>query len=142
MLRPKRLFALLRQLAPIAVSLPLVAANTDDCSIAFRLVGDEGNAGIAAELADPDADTDRDGLTNGQELELPNVDDLPDEVMQDPVFFRTQGKQRGRDGCRIPLPWESGISPFGFGAAGSQPWLPMPEYWGDYSIAKQNAQSE
>ena len=40
MLRPKRLFALLRQLAPIAVSLPLVAANTDDCSIAFRLVGD------------------------------------------------------------------------------------------------------
>ena len=78
MLRPKSLFALLRQLAPIAVSLPLVAANTDDCSIAFRLVGDEGDAGIAAELADPDADTDRDGLTNGQELEIGTDPENPD----------------------------------------------------------------
>jgi alpha-glucosidase len=77
-------------------------------------------------------------IYNGQELELPNVDDLPDEVMQDPVFFRTEGKQRGRDGCRIPLPWESGTSPFGFGVTGSKPWLPMPAYWGDYAIAKQN----
>ena len=81
-------------------------------------------------------------IYNGQELELPNVDDLPDEVMQDPVFFRTEGKQRGRDGCRIPLPWESGTSPFGFGPAGSKPWLPMPEYWGDYAIAKQNIDPE
>ena len=79
MMRPSRLFALLRQLAPLAVSLPLVAANTDDCSIAIRLVGDEEPATTEdADIDDPDADSDRDGLTNGQELELGTDPQDPD----------------------------------------------------------------
>jgi alpha-glucosidase len=81
-------------------------------------------------------------IYNGQELELPNVDDLPDEVLQDPVFFRTEGAQKGRDGCRIPMPWEAGVSPFGFGPADSKPWLPMPATWSEFAVAVQSSQSD
>ena len=43
-------------------------------------------------------------LYQGQELGLEEVD-LPDEVRQDPIFKRTGGERKGRDGCRVPLPW-------------------------------------
>ena len=46
----------------------------------------------------------------GEELGLPQVTDLPDEVLQDPTFFRTGGAERGRDGCRVPLPWSGDAS--------------------------------
>ncbi|MEA2827868.1 MAG: alpha-glucosidase [Actinomycetota bacterium] len=65
----------------------------------------------------------------GEELGLPQVTDLPDEVLQDPTFFRTGGLERGRDGCRVPLPWSGTEAPFGFGPAGSTPWLPQPPDW-------------
>jgi alpha-glucosidase len=45
-------------------------------------------------------------IYQGEELGLPNVEDLPDELLQDPVFKRSNGEMRGRDGCRVPLPWE------------------------------------
>ena len=41
----------------------------------------------------------------GEELGLPEVEDLPDEVLQDPIFLRSGGTDPGRDGCRVPLPW-------------------------------------
>ena len=41
----------------------------------------------------------------GEELGLPEVLDLPDELRQDPTFGRTEGAEKGRDGCRVPLPW-------------------------------------
>ena len=44
-------------------------------------------------------------IYQGEELGLPEVLDLPDSVRQDPTFFRTGGEERGRDGCRVPLPW-------------------------------------
>ena len=53
-------------------------------------------------------------LYNGQELGLENIDDLPDEVLQDPIWERSGHTNRGRDGCRIPLPWEGEQPPFGF----------------------------
>ncbi len=66
----------------------------------------------------------------GEELGLPQVTDLPDEVLQDPTFLRTGGVERGRDGCRVPLPWSGTEPPFGFGPAGAgQPWLPQPADW-------------
>ena len=43
-------------------------------------------------------------IYNGEELGLPNVD-LPDEALQDPVWERSGHTRRGRDGCRVPLPW-------------------------------------
>lgn len=64
----------------------------------------------------------------GEELGLPEVLDLPDWARQDPMWIRTNGQQRGRDGCRVPLPWKKCGSSMGFGPDGaSAPWLPQPE---------------
>jgi alpha-glucosidase len=74
-------------------------------------------------------------LYQGQELGLEEVD-LPDEARQDPVFFHSDGARKGRDGCRVPLPWTDGGPGHGFTT--SEPWLPMPERWGRASVAAQN----
>jgi alpha-glucosidase len=77
-------------------------------------------------------------IYNGDELGLPNVDDLPDEVLQDPVWERSGHTARGRDGCRVPLPW-SGTSPsYGFSSQ-AETWLPMPAGWGDLTAEAQAA---
>jgi alpha-glucosidase len=81
-------------------------------------------------------------LYQGEELGLPEVLDIPDAARQDPVFRRTKGKVRGRDGCRIPLPWDFGGVSFGFSrtnraSSPAQPWLPQPADWGRYSVAAQ-----
>ena len=55
-------------------------------------------------------------LYQGEELGLHEVGDLPADVLQDPTFFRSKGVEKGRDGCRVPLPWTDGGS-FGFGGA-------------------------
>ncbi len=73
----------------------------------------------------------------GQELGLPQVDDLPDDALQDPIFVRTGGRERGRDGCRVPMPWSGEASPFGFTADDVAPWLPMPPAWADLTVAAQ-----
>ena len=52
-------------------------------------------------------------LYNGEELGLPNVD-LPDEALRDPVWERSGHTRRGRDACRVPMPWEGDAPPFGF----------------------------
>jgi alpha-glucosidase len=65
----------------------------------------------------------------GEELGLPEVQDLPDELLADPRWERSGHTDRGRDGCRVPLPWSGDAPPFGFGPEGSQPWLPQPAAW-------------
>jgi alpha-glucosidase len=74
-------------------------------------------------------------LYQGQELGLEEVD-LPDEARQDPVFFRSGGARKGRDGCRVPVPWTSTAPGFGFTSL--EPWLPAPEGWGRDSVATQS----
>ncbi|MGW2013605.1 glycoside hydrolase family 13 protein [Streptomyces sp. NPDC001927] len=71
----------------------------------------------------------------GEELGLPEVLDLPDDVLTDPIFHRTGSRARIRDGCRVPLPWSGQASPFGFseGAADVRPWLPQPEWFAEYA---------
>ncbi|GAB3171143.1 glycoside hydrolase family 13 protein [Myceligenerans halotolerans] len=64
-------------------------------------------------------------LYQGEELGLPDHTTLPDDVRQDPAFFRTQGAETGRDGCRIPLPWEADRPGLGFGSSEAT-WLPQP----------------
>jgi alpha-glucosidase len=70
-------------------------------------------------------------LYQGEELGLEEVFDIPDALRQDPNFLRTGGAERGRDGCRVPLPWSGSTPPFGFSPAGATepPWLPQPADW-------------
>ncbi len=75
-------------------------------------------------------------LYQGQELGLPNVDDLPDEVLTDPIWQGSGRVDRGRDGCRVPLPWEGAGPPFGFSTA--RPWLPQPARFAEYTVQEQN----
>ncbi|WP_426997928.1 glycoside hydrolase family 13 protein [Pseudarthrobacter sp. N5] len=84
----------------------------------------------------------------GEELGLPEHTTLPAAARRDPTFFRTNGAERGRDGCRVPLPWKSTSPGYGFAepftngnkaddggaddaGAGphtpAAPWLPQPE---------------
>ncbi|BEK98090.1 alpha-amylase [Nocardia seriolae] len=72
---------------------------------------------------------------NGAELGLPNVDDLPEAALRDPTWERSGRTERGRDGCRVPLPWEGERPPFGFTAG--VPWLPMPPEWAAVSVETQ-----
>jgi alpha-glucosidase len=65
-------------------------------------------------------------IYQGEELGLTDVP-LPDEARQDPVFFRTNGADSGRDGCRVPLPWIAESPNFGFSSGA--PWLPQPSSW-------------
>ncbi|WP_338676290.1 glycoside hydrolase family 13 protein [Streptomyces sp. SCSIO 30461] len=74
-------------------------------------------------------------IYQGEELGLPDVTDLPDEVRQDPSFFRAEGQDGFRDGCRVPIPWTRSGSSYGFGSGGS--WLPQPDSWGELSVEAQ-----
>lgn len=76
-------------------------------------------------------------LYNGEELGLPNVD-LPDEVLQDPVWKRSGHTERGRDGCRVPLPWSGSAPPFGF-SSNPDTWLPIPAQWQTLTVERQAA---
>ncbi|HXV32847.1 MAG TPA: glycoside hydrolase family 13 protein [Gaiellaceae bacterium] len=76
-------------------------------------------------------------LYQGEELGLPEVEDLPPEARQDPAWTRSGGAVRGRDGCRVPLPWSGAEPPFGFGPAGSTPWLPQPAEWRGLTVEAQ-----
>lgn len=74
----------------------------------------------------------------GEELGLPDVTDLPDEVRQDPSFFRQAGQDGYRDGCRVPIPWSGTEAPYGFGpVAGGPSWLPQPAEWAELSVEAQ-----
>ena len=78
-------------------------------------------------------------IYQGDELGLPEVEDLPTDALQDPMFFRSNGRDPGRDGCRVPLPWHGGAPPFGFspGEVTAQPWLPQPSSWKELTAARQ-----
>jgi alpha-glucosidase len=74
-------------------------------------------------------------IYNGEELGLANVD-LPDEALRDPVWERSGHTRRGRDGCRVPMPWEGAEPPFGF-SANPHTWLPIPPEWAALTVEKQ-----
>ena len=76
-------------------------------------------------------------LYQGEELGLPEVWDLPPEVLDDPVWENSGHQQMGRDGCRVPLPWTTDGPSFGFGSGA--PWLPQPEFFGELSAEAQAA---
>jgi alpha-glucosidase len=73
-------------------------------------------------------------LYQGEELGLEQVDVAP-EFRQDPTWFRTGTP--GRDGARVPIPWRGTRPPYGFSAAGTTTWLPMPDDWAGLTVAAQ-----
>ena len=75
-------------------------------------------------------------LYQGEELGLPEVTGLPDDARQDPTFRRTKGREPGRDGCRVPIPWEGDVASYGFGP-GPASWLPQPDDWAPLTRARQ-----
>jgi alpha-glucosidase len=76
----------------------------------------------------------------GEELGLPEVEDIPPERRQDPMGLRSGGIDPGRDGCRVPLPWAGQHPPYGFSADGAdRPWLDQPDDWARLTV---DAQSE
>jgi alpha-glucosidase len=73
----------------------------------------------------------------GDELGLPEAE-VPKELIQDPMHFRSDGVDPGRDGCRVPLPWTRTGTSLGFGPdGGGAPWLPQPTDWRDRSVEAQ-----
>jgi alpha-glucosidase len=110
-------------------ALPIVTwvlENHDVTRIATRFGEREARAAALLLLALPGPVF----LYQGQELGLDEVD-LPDGLRQDPIFFRTRGERKGRDGCRIPVPWTR--------AAPARSWLPRPGGWSERSVEAQLA---
>jgi alpha-glucosidase len=76
-------------------------------------------------------------IYQGEELGLPEHTTLEAKYREDPTFFRTKGERVGRDGCRVPLPWERGVSESnGFSTTGKS-WLPQPESYKGYARSEQ-----
>jgi alpha-glucosidase len=71
-------------------------------------------------------------LYQGEELGLPEVEDLPEDLLQDPTWERSGHRVRGRDGCRVPLPWAKNGESLGFGP--NPGWLPQPAEWAHLSV--------
>ncbi|HEY4226570.1 MAG TPA: glycoside hydrolase family 13 protein [Pseudolysinimonas sp.] len=80
-------------------------------------------------------------IYQGDELGLPEVEDIPEGLLQDPMHFRSGGVDPGRDGCRVPLPWSGRRSPYGFSPEQSAtvPWLPQPASWAGYTVEAEEA---
>ncbi len=70
-------------------------------------------------------------IYQGEELGLPSAE-LPDSARQDPAFLRSGGTDKGRDECRVPIPWSSTLPNYGYGVG--KPWLPQPTDWAQYAM--------
>jgi alpha-glucosidase len=68
----------------------------------------------------------------GEELGLHEVPDIPADQLQDPKWERALHTDKGRDGCRVPIPWTETGPSFGFGDAGAH--LPQPADFGAASV--------
>ncbi|ANY07869.1 glycoside hydrolase family 13 protein [Pseudonocardia sp. HH130630-07] len=81
-------------------------------------------------------------LYQGEEFGLPEVEDLPEKLLDDPTWERSGHTRRGRDGCRVPLPWAAGEPSFGFSLGHPDPpapWLPQPEVFARHAADAQEA---
>jgi alpha-glucosidase len=78
-------------------------------------------------------------IYQGDELGLPEVEDLPTTARTDPMHIRSSGTDPGRDGCRVPLPWTPSGTSFGFSppTSSAAAWLPQPSNWATLSVEAQ-----
>jgi len=78
-------------------------------------------------------------IYQGEELGLPEVEDIPFERRQDPMWHRSGGVDPGRDGCRIPIPWSGDRPPYGFSVdSAARPWLDQPDDWAPLTVAAES----
>jgi alpha-glucosidase len=75
-------------------------------------------------------------LYQGEELGLPDSTDMPDDVRQDPTWPRSGHTERGRDGARVPMPWEGDQPAYGFGPS-ERTWLPQPAFYATLAVDRQ-----
>ncbi|MFB7212364.1 alpha-amylase family glycosyl hydrolase [Streptomyces sp. NPDC056255] len=80
-------------------------------------------------------------LYQGEELGLAEVVDLPTSALQDPMYHRSGGARRGRDGCRVPMPWQAGEPALGFSTAAAT-WLPQPQWFAPYGADRQEERGD
>ncbi|GAA0686607.1 glycoside hydrolase family 13 protein [Kitasatospora atroaurantiaca] len=129
-----------RDIAATGSTVTWVLNNHDQVRTTTRFAGDDRLSGAARAraaallmLALPGAAY----VFQGEELGLAEVEDLPDELITDPIFHRTGSRIGIRDGCRIPLPWSGLDPPFGFSPAGAkQPWLPQPAHFAAHTVER------
>jgi alpha-glucosidase len=81
-------------------------------------------------------------IYQGEELAVPEVRDIPEDRLTDPIWKMSGYKDRGRDGCRVPIAWNSSpAGAFGFSSNNAlqpdQAWLPQSPWWGSYSVESQ-----
>jgi len=75
----------------------------------------------------------------GEELGLPEAEDIPSDRRQDPMWLRSGGIDPGRDGCRVPLPWSGSTQPYGFSGNGAvRLWLDQPADWAPLTVEAQS----
>jgi alpha-glucosidase len=75
----------------------------------------------------------------GEELGLPEAEDIPSDRRQDPMWLRSGGVDPGRDGCRVPLPWSGSTQPYGFSGNGAvRLWLDQPADWAPLTVEAQS----
>lgn len=78
-------------------------------------------------------------LYQGEELGLPEVLDLPAGARQDPIWKRSGGHEHGRDGSRVPMPWQPSGASFGFSPPSAPAsWLPQPDWFGLFAASTQD----
>jgi alpha-glucosidase len=70
-------------------------------------------------------------IFQGEELGLAEVENIPHDRRQDPIWELSGHTDLGRDGCRVPLPWAGDSPPYSFSPEGAtgETWLPQPADW-------------
>jgi alpha-glucosidase len=137
------------------------ATNLDGTPVDLELGTRRGRAAALLSLSLPGAAY----VYQGEELGLWENENIPVELLQDPMWAR---KGHSRDGCRVPLPWSGADQPFGFSPAdpadigdpadpadlgdpadpadlggptglggAAVPWLPQPAEWKDRTVQAQ-----
>ena len=76
-------------------------------------------------------------IYQGEELGLFEVRDIPENRLEDPIWKMSGHTDRGRDGCRVPLPWTPVGESFGFSKTGKS-HLPQPAWFKDLSASIQS----
>jgi alpha-glucosidase len=82
-------------------------------------------------------------LYQGEEIGLPEVRDIPEDRLTDPRWKMSGYVDRGRDGCRVPLPWTADPKGgFGFSTNDSlklhESWLPQSPWMGNFAVDTQD----